>query len=372
MNHNLAEKNLRKFFHHTAVVLNVIVAIPLFISIISVYFNPSKYWIMAFPGLGFPYFLLINMVFIIYWIIRLKLTFLISTIAILCGIHHIKNFVQLTCNNDPAGVPSGTISVMSYNVRLFDIYEWSGTKKAPQKIISFVMKEKPDILCLQEFVSGNTTIVPTFDTLPDFGKLNNQYYVPLQTGKKKLSYGIVTFSNYPIVNKGFIRFEHTNNFAIFTDLEINYDTLRVYNVHLQSVHFETKNYRFLDSISLNYDEYQIKGIKDIGRKLKKAYILRSKQADSIAAHISKSPWPVIVCGDFNDTPVSYAYTTLRKNLNDAFVQSGCGIEYTYPGKFSSFRIDYILHSKNINSYHYRTSKIDYSDHYPVCCEFIIK
>jgi endonuclease/exonuclease/phosphatase family metal-dependent hydrolase len=327
---------------------------------------------MAFFGLGFPYFLVINLMFVVYWLIRLKLTFLISTLTIFCGIQDITNFVQFHCLNTPAEEQTNVVRLLSYNVRLFDIFKWSGMKKAPEKIIDFIKKEKPDIVCFQEFVSEYNTQVPTFDTVSNLGSLQYQYFVTVKRGIYRKNHGMVTFSNYPIINKGYIHFENSSNIAIYTDLKVNSDIIRVYNIHLQSIHFEPENYLFLDSISLGYDEFNIKGIKDIGRKLKKAYIMRSRQADSIAAHIEKSDYPVIVCGDFNDTPVSYSYNTIRGDLCDAFVESGCGLEYTYSGRFSSFRIDYILHSTKIRSFGYRTTKIDYSDHYPVQCEILIK
>lgn len=110
-------------------------------------------------------------------------------------------------------------------------------------------------------------------------------------------------------------------------------------------------------------------IKDISYRLKYAFKKRAHQADVLTEHIQSSPYPVIVCGDFNDTPVSYSYRKIRKDLVDAYIKSGRGIGNTYSGVFPSYRIDYILHSRDIQSVGFETIKVNYSDHYPVSCMF---
>ena len=110
-------------------------------------------------------------------------------------------------------------------------------------------------------------------------------------------------------------------------------------------------------------------IKDISHRLKYAFRKRAHQADVLSDHIHTSPYPVIVCGDFNDTPVSYTYHKIRGDLVDAFIESGRGIGNTYSGMFPSYRIDYILHSRNLRSGGFETVRVDYSDHFPVSCLF---
>jgi len=178
-------------------------------------------------------------------------------------------------------------------------------------------------------------------------------------------FGIATFSSYPIINKGVISFNNTLNACIFTDIKFNEDTIRVYNNHLQSIHLGNRSYAYLDSIRLRYNEEQINELKDISNRLRDAFIKRARQAERISVHIHGSPYPVIVCGDFNDTPSSFTYYKIRKNLSDAFVESGSGFGNTYSGRFPSFRIDYILHHKDINSIYFKRIRTDLSDHYPV-------
>jgi endonuclease/exonuclease/phosphatase family metal-dependent hydrolase len=146
---------------------------------------------------------------------------------------------------------------------------------------------------------------------------------------------------------------------------IDQDTFRVYNCHLQSVNLDSEQYQILDSLKFRYDDEQIAEIRDISGRLRDAFIKRAAQADIIKADISTCPHPVIVCGDFNDTPVSYTYRTIRDGLLDAFSESGWGLGRTYNGEFPSFRIDYILHSESIEALYFSREKIMLSDHFPI-------
>ena len=136
-------------------------------------------------------------------------------------------------------------------------------------------------------------------------------------------------------------------------------------MHLQSIAFIKEDYKFIEAIQNNKETENIEPSKNIIKRLKRAFIKRSSQANLIAAHIEDCDYPVIVCGDFNDTPNSYCYKTISNKLNDAFVSSGNGFGRTYTGIFPSFRIDYILYSNAFKSYKYKTIQKKFSDHYPV-------
>jgi endonuclease/exonuclease/phosphatase family metal-dependent hydrolase len=160
--------------------------------------------------------------------------------------------------------------------------------------------------------------------------------------------------------------------TIFTDLLIAGDTIRVYNNHLQSVRFHQRNFNFLDTLRFRYSEEDLREILDISVKLKAAYIKRAAQVDTISAHVQNCPFPSIVCGDFNDTPVSYTYRRMSEGLNDAFISSGKGLGNTYHGTIPSFRIDYILHSGEFHSLFFERVKVNLSDHYPIICVLDLK
>lgn len=357
----------------------------LILSYLSVYINPKDLWIAALFGLAYPYLLVLNLIMIIYWSVQLKKEILISLITILIGWNNLQNFIRppVLSNLNSNRRESKTeylkdtgntvmIDFLSYNVRLFNYYKWLETPDAKDGILRLISERKPDILCLQEiFLTGEKGTL-TIDSLRNkTGKAPFSHVTWALSKNGKKNYGIATFSRFPIVNKGDIRFPNTINLSIFTDVKINNDTIRIYNNHLQSVRLRKKSYSFLKTLNNIDEEETIDEIKDISFRLKHAFTLRAKQAKVIARHIKNSPYPVMVCGDFNDTPVSYSYHKIRGKLKDAFVESGTGIGNTYLGRFPSYRIDYILHSDNIKSSHFKTIRVNYSDHYPVTCNLYL-
>jgi endonuclease/exonuclease/phosphatase family metal-dependent hydrolase len=152
---------------------------------------------------------------------------------------------------------------------------------------------------------------------------------------------------------------------MYTDILFHSDTIRIFNIHLQSIRFRKEDYAFMDTVSLKYSNEQMRGIRNIGSQLKTAFSLRSEQAEMISNYIGDSPYPVIAMGDFNDTPQSYAYRKIKKGLHDAFKVSGRGFGNTYSGDLPSFRIDYIMFSNPLFSHQFKRIKTEYSDHFPI-------
>ncbi len=273
---------------------------------------------------------------------------------------------------------SEEIKMMSFNVRLFDLYNWSHNDKTKSKILNLFEAEQPEILCVQEFYSSereNRNNLKTVFELLNFKSYHVEYPVNLYGTDH---YGIAIFSKFPIIDKGVLYFDKkTTNMCVYADIKIKSDTIRIYNCHLQSVRFGEKEYKFLESIG-NDKEDEPSGeeaaarTRNIFRRLKSAFIKRAKQTDLIADHISKSPFPVIISGDFNDTPTSYTYKTISKGLLDAFKESGNGFGTTYAGPIPGLRIDYLLHSPTITSYGFAVGDEKLSDHYPISATLIIK
>jgi endonuclease/exonuclease/phosphatase family metal-dependent hydrolase len=149
------------------------------------------------------------------------------------------------------------------------------------------------------------------------------------------------------------------------------DTVRIFNVHLQSYKIDPDRYSVIENPGIPRKK-DLREYRELAGKYKKAMIKRAAQARLIRTKIKASPHPVIVCGDFNDTPASYAYRQTRGKLRDAFVCSGKGIGNTYVGKLPSFRIDYILHSREMKSTNFKIHRVPYSDHLPVTCEITLQ
>jgi endonuclease/exonuclease/phosphatase family metal-dependent hydrolase len=156
------------------------------------------------------------------------------------------------------------------------------------------------------------------------------------------------------------------NYCIFVDLVKNQDTFRIYNVHLQSIRLKQEDYSLFKDGAASIEKKSM--VRLLIEKLRIAYPKRAEQARAVIDHVQTSPYPTIVCGDFNDTPMSYAYNQFDKLLIDAFRESGFGIGTTYIGKVPAGRIDYIFHSKKIHSANFKVQKDVFSDHRSVYCE----
>ena len=322
----------------------------LFLSYASPYISPDTFlWPVALLGLIYPFLLLINVLFSIYWLIRFKKHFWVNTIVILLGYGHIQNLLNI---QEKESDTKAEFSVMSFNVRLFNAYDWIKKENVKQEIIEYLNKDSVSILCLQEFYAP--------EELP---KLNYPHsHIGLQNKRK--SWRMATYSNYPIFKKGTVSIsgERTNNVCIYSDIAIASDSFRVYNVHLASNWFEKEDYEFLDRPS-------VEGAESIIQRLKTSFFKRAKQVKAIKAHMNTSPYPIILCGDFNDTPTSFSYKQLSEGLNDSFSKAGTGLGQTYNGKFPILRIDYILYSPEFKINSFKTIEVNLSDHFPIVSTF---
>jgi endonuclease/exonuclease/phosphatase family metal-dependent hydrolase len=354
---------------------NLLFALLLVLSFLSPGISPKKFWIPSFLGLAYPYILLLNLAFIAFWILMKKREFIISFLAILLGWHTLMRYVGL----HPASLfklsyyrglgpqereKEGQMKIMSFNVRAFDQYGWAKSPTTRQDIIRMLGNEDPDILCLQEFYITEGGAFGPEDLFRALERTPNRHLTyTLRRGRNR--YGIAIFSQYPILRKGEVDINSTMSICSYADIRVRDDTIRVYNMHLQSTRLNSQHYRFIDSLKFRYDNQQMEEIKDISYRLRDAFITRAGQADRIAEHIAHCPYTVILCGDFNDTPVSYTYRRISKGLKDAFVECGFGIGRTYIGKFPSFRIDYIMYSDRLEARHYSRKRVRLSDHFPV-------
>ncbi len=357
---------MKKLAHNILVYFNILIAAGLFLSYLSTLISPARIWPLAFFGLAFPYLFMANLIMFAYWTVRWKKVALLSLVILVAGAGYLNDYFPVFTKKNKAGNSSGSheIKIISYNVRAFNIYEWLKDPNTNKGIFNFIRSEHPDIICIQEFYTNRKSDLSPENISKLFGETPYHHiHYSIRTGDNT-GYGIATFSRYPIVGKGLISFEKTRNMSIYTDIAYHDDTIRIYNNHLQSVNFRSNNYRFIDSLKLRYDENQLKELQDISSKLKMAFIKRGRQADKVAASISHSPHPVIVCGDFNDTPVSYAYHTMSRGLEDAFIHAGNGLGNTYLGRLS-FRIDYILYSGEFKAIDFEKVEARLSDHYPI-------
>jgi len=348
---------LKQFFVFLLLFLNLIAASALAIASLSVFLSPEKIWYAALFGMAFPYLLVLNLIFVILWIFIKPWFMLISLAIILVGYSHIGNYLQFSGKK----TTEKGIHITSYNVRYFMGATDFPSKENADHILNFLRQNASDIICLQEVRLNKRQIFDINNTR--IADINH-----MQLAHSSNAGGQLTMTRFPILNMGEIRFKNSGNMIIFTDILIETDTVRVYNCHLQSYRLQKAEINSIDSMDFENQSKAKEKLKDLSFKFKAALIKRAEQAATLRDHIVQCPYPVIVCGDFNDTPVSFTYRTVRGNLKDSFIESGKGTANTYNGKLPSFRIDYILYSPKFTSYNFEVSTLNHSDHFPISCE----
>lgn len=340
------------------------------LSCLAPYINPEKIWFIALFGLGFIYLYSINIVLLLFNILRKRKMLFLHLLVFVIGFPvFLKHFKFNSADN----VHNDDIKLMTYNVRVFDLYNWSKNLETKAEMFKLIKDQDPAIVCFQEFYSSTNAEYRNLDSLKQLLNLNEIHTLFPVFLYGTDYFGVVTMTNLTVVRKETVFHNKAqSNGAICTDVILNKrDTVRIYNVHLQSIRFKPEDYKFIKSIEISADQKQIDGLEGLITRLKKAFVLRASQVNLLADHIKKSPYPVLVVGDFNDTPSSYTYHKLSGNLSDAFQESGSGISTTYNGSFPAFRIDYILHDKQIQSSNYKVIKKNLSDHYPIVCNISI-
>ncbi|MBK7710774.1 MAG: endonuclease/exonuclease/phosphatase family protein [Bacteroidales bacterium] len=352
---------MKKILYKIFLAVNLLFAATLLLSYLAVHISPGDFALPAFFGLAYPYLLLINIIIVITWVALLRFEALISLVVIAIGFSHFSNYIKL---GKPTGDKANTFKVLSYNVRLFNYYESKNGVYSVKKTIDFLKSQNADIICLQEFfILGN----PAMEEEKITKGLGGKYYSHMKVFKvgKNKYYVIITFSKYPILRKGEIVHNNSSSLSIYSDIVIEKDTFRIFNNHLQSFLLKKMNRSFIEELSSSENKETLDEMKVLSKSLKKGFEKRALQAQLVKSSINKSPFPVIVAGDFNDTPVSYTYRKIRKGLNDSFVTSGYGAGFTYKGNYPPNRIDYILYDNKLKNSFFEIKKIRYSDHYPI-------
>lgn len=344
----------------------------LLISGISHFISPAEYPLIGVFGLFLPLFLLVNIGFIVWWVLLRKLYFMISFLALFFFLNRLPDIIHLQSDKIPSAFENKTIKILSYNVRLFGLYDWKRNSLIRDSIFDFIRSESPQIACFQEYYNQNDSVFPVHDSLIRHQQFKHTHIHYTSIQRNSHMFGIATYSIYPIINKGVITFQNTTNLAIYSDLIIGNDTIRVFNCHLESLRFSRNDLKVIDQFETSDKNGLSDGIESVIRRLFHGFKRRSAQADEISLQIATSPYPVILCGDFNDTPSSYVYYTLQKGLEDSHRQSGEGLGLTYNRIFTGFRIDYILFSNHFKCLNFKVAKVDYSDHRPVIGNYIIK
>jgi len=321
--------------------INLVVAFLLLISFALPYIPPKSFPSISLLSLVVSPLIILNLLFVLYWLFKLKRKIIYSLVVLVIAHFHFGSFFQISSEENYSETEK-SLTVLSYNVHLFNAYEENPQPKVVAETFSeLISSQQPDVICIQEFYANNEV---------DFSAYPYQFIY--FRGKADLGHAI--FSKYPLVNEGSFDFKNSNNNALYADVVKGKDTIRVYNLHLQSL-------GIVPSISSLQEEDQ----ERFRKRTSYAFIKQQEQVENILKHKESSLYPVILCGDFNNTPFSYVYHTLSNNLSDAFVEKGNGIGTTYLFDSYPTRVDYILTSDELKIMKFENIKNTFSDHYPV-------
>jgi len=357
---------LKKLLYRAFLGVNILFALFLILSYLSVHINPDIIALPALFGLAYPYLLFVNIIFAIVWAVALRWEALVSVVIILAGFTHFSNYIKI---QKPSGDKTGTFQVQSYNVRLFNYFEGKSSSSSEKRILELLRNQGAEIICLQEMFIMGDAVQKEREIKSALGGKYYSHFKMIGTGKNRY-YGIATLSKFPIITRGDIVHEKSSSLSIYSDILAGKDTIRVFNNHLQSFRLHRMERTFLNElVETSDDKETLNEIVSISSSLRKGFVKRASQAQSVKVMLGKSPYPVIVAGDFNDTPVSYSYRKIRKGLNDSFVSSGYGAGFTYKGNYPPNRIDYILYDDALECRHFDILKVKYSDHYPIVAYF---
>ena len=343
------------------VVVTVAASLLLALSYLAAYINPNSSAIFAFLGLAAPILFLVNISAMLYWIIRWRRWAFLPMAVVLVGISNLILLFRPTLSKEyPAEKERGSFTIVSHNVHGF--LEPELNTPSMENTLSFLSAFEPDILCIQEYQT--THQMPQEDAAELLRRMpNNAICYKLKNADG--GFGLAIYSRYPIIHYESIDFEESVSQVMWADILYGRrDTIRVFNCHLQTTSIDATDKEFISSAEFMRDDkgQSRQKARSIASKLRRNFKARALQADSIAPLIAASPYKVIVCGDFNDTPLSYTYHKIRGGLGDSFVEKGRGMTNTYQGFFNLFRIDYVLHSPSLKTLYYSNPRTRWSDH----------
>lgn len=323
-------------------------------------FNPAEHPYLATSGLLFPIFMAVNLLFIAFWVVFHLRGILIPLLGFIACYQPVRNYSPFNVRHD---VPEGAIKVLSYNVLLYAPWNVGENEKNP--ILEYLRNSDADIICLQEASPhelGYKKLNAAMDSVYQYCDSAKK-----ETGKETM----MIYSRYPILSKERIAYESVGNMSMAYKIKINGDTVLLINNHLETNNMSVEDKESFSRIvkgELKVNKAE-KESKNLFRKLSEAGQKRAVQADSVARYIARhKEMSIIVCGDFNDTPISYAHRTIGKGLTDCYAESGNGPGFSYNQGKMYVRIDHIFCSKDWQPYGCKVDrKVTASDHYPIYC-----
>ncbi len=304
---------------------------------------PNIFLFLSFLSISVPVLILVNILFLGYWVFRRKKQFLLSFFTLIIAYFFLDSFFNLNFTTEP--ILDEDLSIMSYNTNYFN-NNYRNDTTVGDGIVAFVKDNDPDVVCFQEFSKSGDN---------KFKYYPFKYVTPFSSDKSIQA----IYSKYQIIANGSLNFPNTGNNAIYADIVINTDTIRVYNIHLQS-------------LSIRPGSFKREAPQRLFKRLGDSFIKQRQQAELIVAHFKDSPYRQIICADMNNSQYSNVFHEIKGDMQDSFKEKGKGYGSTYIFKFLPIRIDFILMDKSIEIKAHRNFDEKLSDHYAIMASFRLK
>lgn len=360
-----------RFLGYILLVLITLVSLPgVWLGVLAPYVNPSTVIYPALAGLVFPAFAGLALIAAMGWsMIKASVAKWVWILALPAALFLPRHF-GFNYHKTASG-SAEEFKVLTWNVRVFNKNIPDSTGRGStffrrDEMINLIVESDADLVCFQEFYAeGERRESDHLKRIQrEAGLEHTHFHEFLRSGQHR--WGLVIASRYPILETGVVPFSKSgkHNGCTWADIDMPSGRARVYNAHLQSVFLNDEDLSVLDPIArIGREETQERASSMVG-KLKTAYGLRAVQGQEMSEAIEACEWPVIVTGDFNDTPQSFTYRNIRKGLNDAFGKAGRGFGRSH-SHLPFLRIDYVLPSPDFDVNRYELIRNDASDHYPV-------
>lgn len=352
------------------ITVNVIVSVLFLIACLSPYVNPARWWMIGFTGLIVPYLVITLILFLIFWLtVRpvwawlpiLTLAIGWQQLSVVFAWHPGAGFTKRKTAN--------SLRIIDWNVQSFNGLTNNKEVKRliPSEVAASILKQEPDVICLQEFNSADNA-----DNISLFTRQYPYHFFSRDYERAGAGYqsGCIIFSKYPMIDSGKIKYKVAES-LIYADILKGSDTIRVYTTHLQSFKFKKEDYNDMEKIR-EQDDKTFSASRNLLRKMKLAFSRRGLQADMVREQMDKSPYPSVICGDFNDVPNSYVYFRIKGGYQDAFLQKGFAIGRTFIALAPTLRIDYILADRKFEIKQFDMIDEDLSDHIMLVSDILLK
>lgn len=334
---------------------NIVLTVLTFLAYVLPFLAPKFFPFLSVLTLVLPLFLIVNGLFFIYWMLQLKRQMILSGIVLILGITFVNKFYKFSSTEQLR--EEKDFVVMSYNVRLFNLFQWIERESVKDEMKAFIDEQNPDILCIQEY--SETANVDL--------RVYKHKFIFMQGNKIKTGQAI--FSKFPIIDQGNIEFPESDNLIVYADIRKGSDTIRVYNMHLQSIKISPDVSEMQEHVETIDQQKSQMVFKRIGE----AFTKQQLQAEILVKHKKECNYPMIICGDMNNSAFSYVYRSIKGNLNDCFEEAGKGFGETYNFKYYPARIDYIFADKSMKVKSFQNfPQFKNSDHYPIVTRLMIE